>query len=125
MKQCMKLDVRIDLEDGTVKVAINSAYLPIHKGYLDAVAASARQLAHEQYAELFDSKNKVKSVIDMDVIPMLMICGECRTGSDPFLGPNDSASHKEGCSKIGNDPRHDIWLENSYRMGTLHRPMGG
>ncbi len=49
-------------------------------------------------------------------------CGKCHWPSDSVLGPADSVSHKPGCSNIGNDPRHNIWLENSYRAGTLQRP---
>lgn len=50
-----------------------------------------------------------------------VLCSECFFPSDPFLGPSDSTSHKTGCSKIGKDERHSIWLENSYVAGTIDR----
>ena len=51
------------------------------------------------------------------------LCTECFYPSDPFLGPNDSCSHLLGCSQMGNDKRHDAWLENSYNNGTMKRPV--
>jgi len=124
MKQCIKLDMRIDLEDDTVKVSINSAYAPVHAPYLQALQSTARQLAREQFKELFDSDTKIRVVNEVDPIPMILFCAECRTSSDSFEGPNDARSHKEGCSRIGNDPRNDVWLENLYRLGTRPRPEG-
>lgn len=38
------------------------------------------------------------------------LCTECFCPADPFLGPSDSCSHARGCSKIGNDERHETWL---------------
>lgn len=122
MKQCIKLDVRIDLEDETVKVSINSAYAPVHAPYLQALQATARQLARDQFKELFDSDTKIRTVNEEDTIPMILLCEKCKVSSDSKRGPNDAMSHKKGCLNIGNDPRNDVWLENLYRLGTLPRP---
>lgn len=48
-------------------------------------------------------------------------CYECYQPSDPFLGPGDSASHTPGCSKIGNDSRHLLWLSNTQEDNERRR----
>lgn len=64
MKQAIKLDVRIDIEDDVIKVRVCSGYLPVHLPYLVAIQNSVRQLSREQFKELFDSKDRVVSVED-------------------------------------------------------------
>lgn len=55
---------------------------------------------------------------------MRVTCKKCHFPSDPILGPSDSCSHREGCENIGNDPRHNEWLENSSKPPSI-RSNGG
>lgn len=62
MKQCIKLDLRIDLEDGSTKVTLDSAYAPVDTQFMRVLQAGIRAIAKVFYTQLFESKTKVSTV---------------------------------------------------------------
>lgn len=59
MKKCIKLDVRIDLEDGNVKVTLDSEYAPVDTQFMKVLQATIRSLARVFYAQVMSSKTTV------------------------------------------------------------------
>ena len=62
MKQCIKLDLRIDLENGKAKVSLNSAYAPVDSQFMSVLQGVIRAIANVFYTQLFESKTKVSDI---------------------------------------------------------------
>ena len=62
MKQCIKLDVRIDLEDGNAKVSVDSAYAPVDSQFMRVLQSLIRSISKTFFSQLMDSKNKVSTL---------------------------------------------------------------
>lgn len=59
MKKCIKLEVRIDLEDGNAKVSLDSEYAPIDTQFMKVLQATIRTIAKVFYAQVMESKSTV------------------------------------------------------------------
>jgi|WetSurMetagenome_2_1015567.scaffolds.fasta_scaffold152371_2 hypothetical protein len=62
MKKCIKIDLRIDLEEGTAKVYLDSLYAPIDSQFMRVMQAGIRAISKVFYTQLFESKNLVSTI---------------------------------------------------------------